>query len=76
MLVLLTQLDYVAFFEIEKNKVFAEDKLGDIIWNEMERTEDVIYEDSTVSVLDSLLKPLCEANAIERDSLKVHIVKK
>lgn len=72
---LLTQLDYVAFFEIEKNKVFAEDKLGDIIWNEMERTEDVIYEDSTVCVLDSLLKPLCEANTIERDSLKVHIVK-
>jgi predicted Zn-dependent protease len=72
---LLAQLDYVAFFEIEKNKVFAEDKLGDIIWNEMERKEDVIYDDSTVRVLDSLLKPLCEANAIERDSLKVHIVK-
>ena len=72
---LLAQLDYVSYFEIEKNKVFAEDKLGDIIWSEMEQKEDVIYDDSTVHVLDSLLKPLCEVNAIERDSLKVHIVK-
>jgi predicted Zn-dependent protease len=68
-------VDFVSFFEIEQNKVFAEDKIGDIIWDEIEQNEDVIYDDSIVSTLDALLLPLCKANDIERDSLKVHIVK-
>ena len=72
---LLAQVDFVSFFEIEQNKVFAEDKIGDIIWDEIEQNEDVIYDDSIVSTLDALLLPLCKANNIERDSLKVHIVK-
>jgi predicted Zn-dependent protease len=72
---LLAQVDFVSFFEIEQNKVFAEDKIGDIIWDEIEQNEDVIYDDSIVSTLDALLLPLCKANDIERDSLKVHIVK-
>jgi predicted Zn-dependent protease len=72
---LFSQVDFVSFFEIEQNKVFAEDKIGDIIWDEIERNENVIYDDYIVSTLDSLLLPLCKANNIERDSLKVHIVK-
>ena len=43
---LLAQVDFVSFFEIEQNKVFAEDKIGDIIWDEIEQNEDVIYDDS------------------------------
>ena len=72
---LFSQVDFVSFFEIEQNKVFAEDKIGDIIWDEIEQNEDVIYDDSIVSTLDSLLLPLCKANDIDRDSLKVHVVK-
>ena len=45
---LLAQVDFVSFFEIEQNKVFAEDKIGDIIWDEIEQNEDVIYDDSIV----------------------------
>lgn len=70
----LSQIDFLTLFQVEKNKVFAEDKIGDIIWSEIEKSEDVIYEDTLVSTLDSLLLPLCNANDIERDSLKVHIV--
>jgi predicted Zn-dependent protease len=72
---LLAQLDYVSYFEIEQKKVFAEKSLGDIIWSEMEQSEEVLYDDELLKTLDSLLLPLCEANAIERDSLKVHLVK-
>lgn len=72
---LLAQLDYVSYFEIEQKKVFAEESLGDIIWSEMEQSEEVLYDDELLKTLDSLLLPLCEANAIDRDSLKVHLVK-
>lgn len=72
----LSQIDFVGFFQIEKKSDIAEEKIGDILWESIEESEDVIYDDSIVSGLDSLINPLCKANDIERDSLKVHIVDK
>lgn len=72
----LSQLDFVKFFEIEKHTTSAENKIGDLIWDQIQETEDVITNDSVVKGLDKLILPLCKANSIERDSLKVHIVEK
>jgi len=47
-----------------------------LIWDEISNTEDVITNDSVVKTLDKLIIPICEANDIERDSLKIHIVQK
>lgn len=73
---LLAQIDFVTIFKIKEAKSNTESSIGDIIWEQIERTEDIIYNDSIVSTLDSLLLPLCEENFIERDSLKVHIIVK
>lgn len=72
----LSQLDFVKFFEIEKHTTSAENKIGDLIWDQIQETEDVITNDSVVNGLDKLILPICKANNIERDSLKVHIVEK
>lgn len=73
--ILLSQIDYVTFFKIDKVKSTAEKGVGDLIWDELKRTEDIIVEDTVTKSIDKLLKPLCEENGIERDSLKVHIIK-
>lgn len=73
---LLAQIDFVSIFKIKEVKSNTETSIGDIIWDQIEKTEDIIYNDSIVSTLDSLLLPLCEENFIERDSLKVHIIDK
>lgn len=73
---LLSQIDYITFFKIDKAKSTAEKNIGDLIWDELKRTEDVIVNDSITKTLDKLLKPLCKENGIERDSLKVHILQK
>jgi len=72
----LSKVDFVGFFQIQKHSVSAENKIGDLIWNQIQETEDVITKDSLVKTLDSLILPICKANNIERDSLKIHIVKK
>ena len=72
----LSQLDFVKFFEIEKHTTSAENKIGDLIWDQIQETEDVITNDSVVKGLDKLILPICKSNDIERDSLKVHIVEK
>ena len=69
-----SQLDFMKFFKVTERKQNIENKLGDMIWNQIEDTEDVITNDTIVKTLDKLLKPLCDANDIERDSLKVHII--
>ncbi|WNM19782.1 M48 family metallopeptidase [Flavobacterium capsici] len=71
-----SQLDYVKFFKIKERTINVENKLGDLIWNEINRTEDVVLNDSITKTLDSLILPICKANNIERDSLKVHIIDK
>lgn len=72
----LSKVDFVSFFEIEKRTTKAENNIGDLIWDQIQETEDVISNDSVVKGLDKLILPLCKSNGIERDSLKVHIVDK
>ena len=69
-----SQLDFMKFFQVRERTTNLENKLGDMIWSEISHTEDVITNDTIVKTLDSLINPLCEANGIERDSLKVHII--
>ena len=73
---LFSQIDYITFFKIDKAKSVTERRIGDMIWNQIKTTEDVIVNDSITKSLDKLLKPLCKKNGIKRDSLKVHIIKK
>jgi predicted Zn-dependent protease len=72
----LSKIDFVGFFQIQKHSTSAENKIGDLIWDQIQDTEDVITKDSLVNTLDSLIMPICKANNIERDSLKIHIIKK
>ena len=72
----LAQIDFVSIFKIKEAKSNTESSIGGVIWNQIEKTEAVIYNDSIIKTLDSLLLPLCEENFIKRDSLKVHIIKK
>jgi Zn-dependent protease with chaperone function len=73
---LLSQVDFITFFKIDKAKSATEKGMGDMIWDQIKTTEDIIVNDSITKSLDKLLKPLCEENGIERDSLKVHVIKK
>ncbi|WP_445453196.1 M48 family metallopeptidase [Flavobacterium sp. 25HG05S-40] len=71
-----SQVDFMKAFKVKENTENMEKKLGDMIWNQVEETEEVITNDTIIKSLDTLLKPLCDANDIDRDSLKVHIIKK
>lgn len=71
----LSKVDFVGLMQIEKNTTSAENKIGDLIWDNIQETEDIITNDSILKTLDSLIVPICKANKIERDSLKIHIVK-
>lgn len=73
---LLSQIDYVTFFKIDKARNSTEKRIGDVIWDDIKSTETIVVNDTMTKTLDKLLKKLCKENGINRDSLKVHIVEK
>ena len=70
----LLQVDFVSFFQVKNNMKATENKIGDLIWDEMESEGRVITNDSILATLDQLVLPICTKNKIERDSLKIHLV--
>ena len=70
----LSQVDFVSYFHVKEIRSSSENKIGDLIWEEISSTSDVISNDSITETLDKLIAPICEKNNIEKDSLKIHIV--
>ncbi|WP_162126650.1 M48 family metallopeptidase [Flavobacterium phycosphaerae] len=71
-----SQLDFMKFFKVNERTQHMESKLGDMIWSQLEDNEEIIRNDTILKTLDKLINPICEANNIERDSLKIYIIKK
>lgn len=71
-----SQLDFVSFLKVENARSSLDTRLGELIWKQIEREEDVIRNDSLIRTLDSLVLPICEANGIEPDSVKLHLIRK
>jgi beta-barrel assembly-enhancing protease len=70
----LAQIDFVKIFKIDKASSATEKSIGDVIWDEIKKSQKLIVNDSVNKTLDKLLKPICDENNIIRDSLKVHII--
>jgi predicted Zn-dependent protease len=71
---LASQIDYMNAFHIKQIRTSSENKIGDLIWDEINNSEKVITSDSITKTLDKLIDPICKKNGIERDSIKIHIV--
>ena len=70
----LSQVDFVSLFHVKEIRSSSENKIGDLIWDEISSTGDVISNDSITGTLDKLIAPICDKNDIKKDSLKIHIV--
>jgi beta-barrel assembly-enhancing protease len=72
----LAKIDFRTLFKINESKTATEKTIGDLLWDELSRNEDFVYNDTIVKTLDKLILPICEKNDIIRDSLKIHIIRK
>lgn len=72
----LAQIDYVRLFHIKEATETTEEKLGDLFWETIKRTETVIRNDSINDAVDKIVTRLAEENHIDRETIKVHIINK
>lgn len=73
---LLNEVDWMEVFRVEKTTDETEEKLGELIWETISRTEEEIKEIEVVNTIDSIVSEICKANDIDREFLKVHVLRK
>lgn len=72
----LSQIDWLQLFEVEEKTDTLEEKLGNLFWEMIDKTEKEITQEDIYDPVDSLLSAICTANYIDRDKIKLHIVRK
>ena len=70
----LQQIDWMTMFEVKQTTESNEEKFGEIVWEFIKNTEDIIVDGPVTKPIDSLITVICDANDIERSKIKVHIV--
>ena len=73
---ILSQVDWMKLFKIEQTTKSTEEKVGDLFWDLLKKSETEITTTSAVSVIDSMVTFVCEKNAIDRSQIKVHLLHK
>jgi beta-barrel assembly-enhancing protease len=73
---ILHQVNWLTLFNVEKNTDKTEEKLGDLFWGMFQKTEKENKTPLVQNTLDSLVDKICTSNAIDRKSIKVHILDK
>jgi predicted Zn-dependent protease len=68
----LSQIDWVTGFHVKQIRSSSENKIGELIWDEISSTEKVNTNDSISKTLDKLLEPICNAFALPNNHLVVY----
>ncbi len=72
----LYQVDWMRIFNVEQTTKKTEEKLGDLYWDLLKKTENEIQSISIVSPIDTLINHICLKNEIDRTKIKFHLLKK
>ena len=67
------QIDWLSVLSL--NDGLLEKKLGDMYWSYYMQQGDYIEDDELLLPIDSLVNHICEANGIEREEIKLHLLK-
>lgn len=70
----LNQINWMKVFNIEKATAKTEEKVGDLFWDLIQKTEKENNNPFLVHSLDSIVTKICKANDIDRSEIKVHLI--
>lgn len=72
----LSQVDWMKLLNIEQTTQNTEEKIGDLFWDLMKKSENEITAGSVIAPVDSMLARICVSNSIERKKIKLHLLRK
>lgn len=71
---ILSQIDWVKIFKVQKVTDNMEQKLGELFWEVFQKTGDVNKNTYVIDSVDSLVTHICKANHIDRESIKIYVL--
>lgn len=71
---LLAQVNWMELFKVEQATQSTEEKLGDLFWDLLKKSDTEITNSSVVTVVDSMVTFVCDKNNIDRSTIKVHLL--
>ncbi|ADY54047.1 peptidase M48 Ste24p [Pseudopedobacter saltans DSM 12145] len=72
----LTQIDWVKVFKIQKITNTTEQKLGELFWDVFKKTEKESKNTHVLNAIDSIVTHICSTNKIDRKKIKIHVLNK
>ncbi len=73
---ILTKIDWVSVFKVQKATDKTEEKLGDLFWKIVQETEKENKNPFVINSIDSIVNQICTSNKIDRKFIKIHIINK
>lgn len=73
---LLSQIDWMKLFKVEQATKNTEEKVGDLFWDLLKKSETEINDSSIIRAVDSMVTFVSEKNHLDRKSIQVHILQK
>lgn len=70
----LQKFNWMQIFRIEKLNDRSEEKIGDLFWEYFRKTEKEFFNNEVSRGLDSILIRICDANNIDRNLIKLHVL--
>lgn len=72
----LAQIQWTNIFKLEKSGKELEEKLGEKLWEVYSQEGREVLNDTIVQSLDSIIHTICQANKIDEESIKLHVLEK
>lgn len=72
----LSKINWMAILKVEQATKNTEEKIGDLLWDLLKKSESEITSLSIVSPVDSMLSQICIRNHIDRSGIKFHLLRK
>lgn len=73
---LLTEVNWVKLFKIEQVTDYTEEKLGNLFWELIKTSNEEINDTTVIHTVDHIFNRITKANSINRNTIKLHVVKK
>lgn len=71
---LLSQIDFRAYWSIGQKGQQLEEKIGDLIWKDLSNSYDVIEDSMAIRPLSHILKRLCDSNGLSPENFQLAIL--
>jgi predicted Zn-dependent protease len=69
----LRRIDWAELFKFQDYSRETEERLGELFWTHIGDEGEQITDSLTIAVMDTLMKRICDANAIPRQDIEAHV---